>query len=97
MQEQTADFVNNFKGKIVVVLGATWCKPCAALKPIIEKLEPEYPFLTFVHVDVDKHGSLATKYSVRGVPTVLFLDCQQVMGRETGSVSLVKIREMLNC
>lgn len=93
----TAEFVNNFKGKIVVLFTADWCKPCTALKPIIETVEKEYPSLMFVSVDVDAHPNLATKHAVRGVPTLLFLDSQQTIGRITGSQSANSIREMLNC
>jgi thioredoxin 1 len=97
MLEVSTNFIEGFKGKLVVLFSASWCKPCQSLKPPLATIEAEYPKLTFVMIDVDKHPEVATKYSVRGVPTVLFLDCQQEMGRAVGLVSPQKIREMLNC
>jgi thioredoxin len=50
---------------------ATWCGPCKALKPIFENVASKYNDVNFSYVDVDEQFELASKYSVRSVPTVI--------------------------
>jgi thioredoxin 1 len=48
-----------------------WCSPCKLLAPVIEEIKKEMPNVKFVDVDVDENYELASKYGVRGVPTVV--------------------------
>lgn len=58
---------------VVVDFSATWCGPCKALAPLIDKLAAAYAGKAKVFaVDVDKANALATKFGIRGVPTVIF-------------------------
>lgn len=50
---------------------AAWCQPCKALAPIMEKIKPKFEGVNFVDVDVDKDYEVASKYSIRSVPTVI--------------------------
>jgi len=50
---------------------ASWCQPCRMLTPIINEVKSELNGVSFQYVDVDENGDLASKYGVRGVPTVV--------------------------
>lgn len=50
---------------------ASWCGPCRALKPIFEKVAGNFSDVNFSYIDVDKNYELASKYSIRSVPTVV--------------------------
>ena len=57
----------------VVDFFATWCGPCKMVGPVMEDLAREYGDKVRVgKVDVDAAGDVAAKYSIRGVPTVMF-------------------------
>jgi thioredoxin 1 len=48
-----------------------WCGPCKLLAPVVNEIKGEMPNVKFTDVDVDENGDLASKYGVRGVPTVV--------------------------
>jgi thiol:disulfide interchange protein len=62
---------------IMIDFFATWCPPC---KMLDEKIYPssavveEAQNFVCVKVDVDKHADIARKYSVNGLPSLVFLN-----------------------
>ena len=59
-----------FEDKIILVdFWAPWCGPCRMLTPIIDRLSEKYPD-NVVKVNVDEMRNLASKYGVRGIPSV---------------------------
>jgi len=72
---KTKDFeeeVLNAKEPVLVDFYATWCPPCKMLSPILEELAEEFKDkIKFVKVDVDEEYSLAERYGIRGVPTLM--------------------------
>jgi thioredoxin 1 len=55
---------------------ADWCGPCKILAPIFEELAAELSGnVSIAKVDVDQETTLAARYSVMSIPTViLFTD-----------------------
>ncbi|HEX3078565.1 MAG TPA: thioredoxin [Lachnospiraceae bacterium] len=85
------------KGVILIDLYATWCGPCKALSPIIEKVADEYEGKVKVaKIDIDKHMEIAEKYGVRSIPTLLFFKDGEVVENLLGLQDKVKIEQVLN-
>jgi len=60
-------------GAVLVDFTATWCGPCKKLSPLIEEIAGDYTDrLKVVKVDVDSAPTLAAKYGVLSVPTLIF-------------------------
>ena len=63
---------------------ATWCGPCKTMMPTIERLSENAPFKV-EKVNVDENPDLASQYSIRGIPTLIFVDDSgEVLWRKSG-------------
>src|SRR3954468_23797708 len=57
---------------VLVDFTATWCGPCRVLGPIVQKLADELAGKVKVgKLDIDESPAVASKYGIRGVPTVM--------------------------
>jgi thioredoxin 1 len=64
---------------------AVWCGPCKVLAPIVEKLADEYQGKVKVgKLDIDDSPAVASKFGIRGVPTVLVFKAGKESGRHVG-------------
>jgi len=61
---------------VMVDFTAIWCGPCRMLDPVITQLSQDWVGkVKVVKLDVDDNSSLAVKYGVMGVPTlILFIN-----------------------
>jgi len=70
---------------VLVDFWAEWCAPCRRLTPLIEELATDYADrLRVAKVDVDANPTLAARFEVRSIPTLLFIRNGQVSGSLVG-------------
>ncbi len=50
---------------------AVWCGPCRMLSPVIEEIAAENPQIKVGKVNVDNEMTLAEKYNIMSIPTVM--------------------------
>ena len=56
---------------VVVDFWATWCGPCLALAPELEKVKTEWgDKITLIKVDVDQNGELSSFFEISSIPSV---------------------------
>jgi thioredoxin 1 len=76
------------KEKSVTVLDfwAAWCGPCKMLGPVIDTLSTEYDGkdVSIGKVNVEENQTLAQKYAVRGIPTVIIIKNGEIVDRKVG-------------
>jgi len=70
---------------VLVDFYADWCGPCIMLAPILKQVKEELgDTIKIVKIDVDKNQSIASKYQVRGVPTMLLFKDSKQLWRQSG-------------
>jgi thioredoxin 1 len=57
---------------VVVDFFATWCGPCKAISPLVEKLSDSVTSVKFYKVDVDELSTVAADNGISAMPTFLF-------------------------
>ena len=78
---------------LVIDFGAEWCAPCRILAPIIEELAEEYKDRIDVGTcDVEDNNALATRHTIRNVPTLLFVRGGEIVERHVGMASAETLR-----
>ncbi len=64
---------------------ADWCGPCKMMAPVLTQLKEKMgDRLRILKIDVDKNQSLAAQYQVRGVPTLVLIQHQNVVWKQSG-------------
>lgn len=72
---------------VIVDFWATWCPPCRMIAPFLEQIADEYEGKALVcKVDVDKNQELSQRFSVRSIPTILFVKDGEVRDQAVGAL-----------
>ena len=82
------DTIINSEKPVLIDFFATWCGPCKTLAPILKQVKDNLgERITILKIDVDKNQELASKYQVRGVPTMVLFQNGKQLWRESGVLS----------
>ena len=70
---------------VLIDFYADWCAPCKMLTPILKDVKQEMgDRLKVLKIDVDSNSSIAGRFQIRGVPTMMLFKEGKVLWRQSG-------------
>jgi len=99
MSTQPKTFQQLIEGDTPVLVDffATWCGPCKTMQPILEDTSRQMADkVKILKVDVDKNPAAASKFQVRGVPTLILFQKGKILWRQSGVVPTHQLIQVLN-
>ena len=95
-----SDFEKKIKQEEISVIqfSASWCSPCKALTPVLEKLSGDYEGkASFYYADVEEASiNTASAMGIRGVPTTICFKKKIEVDRLTGNPGEAHVREWIS-
>ena len=87
------NFQHQTKDRMVLVdFWAEWCAPCRMMAPVLNDVSSQLPGNSFVgKVNIEQYQSIAQKYQVRNIPTMILFKNGKEINRFVG----VKSKEFL--
>lgn len=81
------------KRPVLVDFSASWCQPCKALAPTIDKVAGEYTGKLDVYkVDIDNAQEVAASFGIMSVPTCIFFRDGKEVDRFMGNADLRTVK-----
>ena len=93
---ETFNEIINGDKPILIDFYATWCGPCKTMHPIIEAIGQEVQGKARVlKIDVDKNSTLATRYQIQAVPTLMIFKNGTVVWKHPGGLDKQNLKNAL--
>lgn len=85
---------------VLVDFWAEWCGPCKMIAPVLEELSKEESYapnkIKIVKMNVDDNTTTPSKYSIRGIPSLLLFIDGKVVATKTGFLNKSQLSDFLN-
>lgn len=80
----------------VVIFSRKTCHVCKEVVPMLEDLQPKYEGkFGFYYVDVEEDKDLFQRFSLKGVPQILFFKDGEYQGKLTGAVEDERVIDLI--
>ena len=80
---------------VLVDFWAAWCGPCRMLAPVIDEIAAENDGIQVCKVNVDEEETLAIRFGIMSIPTVLAFKNGELINQAVGVQGKQSLLQML--
>ncbi len=85
------------EGVVLLDFWAGWCGQCRLLAPVIEDLAGQFDGKAKIcKIDTDSEKELTTKFSIRSIPTLIYMKDGEIVEQTIGVTSKQVIADKIN-
>ena len=92
--ENFESFVNDNES-VLIDFHASWCGPCKAMSPTIDKIAESHPELTVGKCDVEEYEDIASQFGVMNIPFVVYIKNGKLIAGKAGLQTFDQLEEMI--
>jgi thioredoxin 1 len=76
---------------VIVDFWAPWCGPCRVVSPLLEEINGEREDLRVVKVNVDENQSIAARYDILSIPTMILFKNGEIAKKVIGALPKARL------